>query len=121
MCAMIQKLRMNFGSIYLMTGRGSLLVMSDAAQLTPCNHSVCHKRCEAVDRQRHQKKVKDLTRSSLRSDTEGTEKKRVESARMRSLRTGDRIEDCCDFHVVVSVRCALLGAEEGGDSGGAGC
>src|SRR5712672_4613320 len=46
---MIQKLRMNFGSIYLMTGRGSLLVMSDAAQLTPCNHSVCHKGSEAVD------------------------------------------------------------------------
>jgi len=23
--------------------------MSDAAQLTPCNHSVCHKGSEAVD------------------------------------------------------------------------
>jgi len=33
MCAMIQKLRMNLGSIYLMTGRGPLFVMSHAAQI----------------------------------------------------------------------------------------
>src|SRR6266446_9515726 len=48
-CAMIQKLRMNFGSIYLMTGRDSLFVMSHAARIAPCNHSVCHKQSEAVD------------------------------------------------------------------------
>jgi len=33
MCAMIQKLRMNFGSIYLMTGRGSLFEMSHTTQI----------------------------------------------------------------------------------------
>jgi hypothetical protein len=32
-----------------MTGRGSLFVMSPAAQIAPCNHSVCHKQSEAVD------------------------------------------------------------------------
>src|SRR6266446_4400991 len=60
MCAMIQKLRMNFGSIYLMTGRGSLFEMSHAARIAPCNHSVCHKVREAVDSRGQQETKKKI-------------------------------------------------------------
>jgi hypothetical protein len=56
-------------------------------KFAPCNHSVCHKESEAVDSRQlkvDSSEEKDLTQRSLRSDTEGAEKKCVKSARMRS-------------------------------------
>src|ERR1700758_638151 len=84
---MIQKLRMNLGSIYLMTGRGSLLRCHMQRKFAPCNHSVCHKLREAVDSRAQQERRKRVTQRAQRLDTEGTEKKR-KSARMRSPGNG---------------------------------